>query len=45
MGDLTRSTKRAMKALQIIGENGSVDQQAEEDYEKLFAKNPYLMCI
>jgi hypothetical protein len=37
--DLTpRTKKRAMKALDIIGENGSIDQQAEEEYARLFSE-------
>jgi hypothetical protein len=34
----TRTKKRVMKALDIIGENGSIDQQAEEEYARLFSE-------
>jgi hypothetical protein len=37
--DMTeRSKKKAIKALKVIPENGSIDQQAEEDYKKLFSE-------
>jgi hypothetical protein len=36
MSELTRrSTNRAMKALKVIDENGSMDQQAEEDCKNI----------
>jgi hypothetical protein len=37
----TRAKKRTMKALKIIGENGSIDQQAEE-YARIF-RSPSLI--
>jgi hypothetical protein len=34
----TRAKKRTMKALKIIGENGSIDQQAEDEYARIFSE-------
>jgi hypothetical protein len=40
--DMTeRSKKKAIKALKVIPENGSIDHQAEEDYKKLFSEHLY----
>jgi hypothetical protein len=37
MGDMARrSTKKAMRSLGVIGENDSIDQQAWEEYARLF---------
>jgi hypothetical protein len=35
-GDLERSKKKVMRSLQIIGEQEGIDQQAQEEYAKLF---------
>jgi hypothetical protein len=34
----TRAKKRTMKALKIIGENGSIDQHAEDEYARIFSE-------
>jgi hypothetical protein len=39
MGDLAgRSAKKVMRSLGIIGKNQGIDQQAQEEYAKLFSK-------
>jgi hypothetical protein len=39
LGDLERrSKKKAMRSLQIIGEQDGIDQQAQDEYAKLFEK-------
>jgi hypothetical protein len=39
MGEIARrSTKRAMRSLSIIGENDGIDQQAKEEYAKVFSE-------
>jgi hypothetical protein len=39
MGEITRrSTKRAMRSLSIIGETDGIDQQAKEEYAKVFSE-------
>jgi hypothetical protein len=39
MGDLAgRSTNKAMRSLGIIGKNQGIDQQAHEEYAKLFSE-------
>jgi hypothetical protein len=35
-GDLERSKKKVTRSLQIIGEQEGIDQQAQEEYAKLF---------
>jgi hypothetical protein len=38
LDDLSRrSKKKAMRSLNILGENEGIDQQAQDDYAKLFA--------
>lgn len=38
MGEMSgRSKKQAIKTLEIIGENGGIDQQAQDEYAKLFS--------
>jgi hypothetical protein len=39
MGDMSRrSTKKAMRSLGVIGENDSIDKQAQEEYARLFSE-------
>jgi hypothetical protein len=39
MGDMSRrSTKKAMRSLGVIGENDDIDQQAQEEYARLFSE-------
>jgi hypothetical protein len=39
VGDLDRrSTKRAMRSLNIIGKDGSIDQQAHDEYKKIISE-------
>jgi hypothetical protein len=39
MGDMSRrATKKAMRNLGLIGENEGIDQQAQEEYARLFSE-------